>query len=517
MNLKIANDLEKTNDLAKIDELEKHLGASEKRYKRFCEMILSSIPSSILIFDSNQRVVFANKNFLIKSRKDKDDTIGKRIDDLFPPVFTEYTQLSERIKRVFEKGAGDFGQEMLYKAPGLPSRVYYYNLTPLKDDNDVVKSVVLLMNDITEQVRLREKVRRTERHLASVVESANDIVVSTDSHGLIMTWNNAAERISGFTESNLLGKHLATICPDDQQVELRAVLNGLANGRTVKNVEINLMTKMRKYIPISWSFSLMRDDANQIVGVVGVGRDLTERRELEAQLVQSAKLASLGVLAGGIAHEIRNPLGVSSAAAQLILEYPDDAELRYECAEKIYSGIHQASHIIEGLLRFARPSEGRFELTRINDVVEETLGLIAKQMSLQQIKIRKDLAPNLPQVLADKKLLEQVFLNLILNAANAMHQGGNLTILTKSDYTGSIKIIFTDTGCGIPEENLDKIFDPFFTTMPVGMGTGLGLSISYGIIKQHNGFIDVESVVGKGATFTVTLPISKQPIGNGGK
>lgn len=515
MNLKLANGPEKINGSARIDGLEKHLGISEKKYKRFCEMILSSIPSSILIFDNRQKVVFANKNFLIKSRRSEDDTIGKEIDDILPPVFTEYTRLSERIKQVFEKGKKDFGQEMLYRAPGLSSRVYYYNLTPLKDDNGVVESVMLLMDDITEQVRLREKVRRTERHLASVVESANDIVVSMDSYGLIMTWNKAAERISGFTESSLLGKHLATICPDDQQVELRSVLQGLARGKTVKNVEINLMTKGRKYIPISWSFSLMRDDGNQIVGIVGVGRDLTERRELEAQLVQSAKLASLGVLAGGIAHEIRNPLGVSSAAAQLILEYPNDEKLRCECAEKIYTGIQQASHIIEGLLRFARPSESRFELTRINDVVEETLVLVAKQMSLQQIKTKKDLAPNLPKVLADKKLLEQVFLNLILNAANAMPQGGNLTILTRSNYMELVKIIFTDTGCGIPKENLDKIFDPFFTTMPVGMGTGLGLSISYGIIKQHNGFIDVESTVGKGSTFTITLPIGKKPINNG--
>ncbi|HHT9125274.1 MAG TPA: PAS domain S-box protein [Candidatus Brocadiia bacterium] len=515
MNLKLVNGPEKTGDSPRIDGLENHLGASEKKYKRFCEMILSSIPSSILIFDSEQKVVFANKNFLIKSRKSEENTIGKGIDDILPPVLTEYSRLSERIRRVFEEGRRDSGQEMLYRAPGLPSRVYYYNLTPLKDDNRVVESVMLLMDDITEQVRLREKVRRTERHLASVVESANDIVVSMDPYGLIMTWNNAAERISGFIESNLLGNHLATICPDDQQVELRSVLHDLAKGRTVKNVEINLMTKGFKYIPISWSFSLMRDDENQIVGIVGVGRDLTERRALEAQLVQSAKLASLGVLAGGIAHEIRNPLGVSSAAAQLMLEYPDDAKLRCECSEKIYSGIQQASRIIEGLLRFARPSEGRFELTKINTIVEEALVLIARQMSLQQIKIRKCLAPNLPQVLVDKKLLEQVFLNLILNAANAIPQGGDLTIFTRSNYTDSIKIIFKDTGCGIPEENLDKIFDPFFTTMPVGMGTGLGLSISYGIIKQHNGFIDVESIVGKGSTFTITLPIGKNPVKNG--
>ena len=147
MNLKVANGPEKTSDSARIDGLEKHLGASEKKYKRFCEMILSSIPSSILIFNGGQKVVFANKNFLIKSRRSEDETVGKEIDDILPPVFTEYTRLSERIRHVFEKGRIDFGQEMLYRAPGLPSRVYYYNLTPLKDDNGVVESVMLLMDD----------------------------------------------------------------------------------------------------------------------------------------------------------------------------------------------------------------------------------------------------------------------------------------------------------------------------------------------------------------------------------
>ena len=253
----------------------------------------------------------------------------------------------------------------------------------------------------------------------------------------------------------------------------------------------------------------MRDDTQTIIGIVGVGQDLTERRELEAQLFHSAKLASLGIMAGGIAHEIRNPLGISSVAAQILLEDPDNESLRKECAEKIYSGIKRASLIIEELLKFARPTEGRFESTNVNEAIMETLSLIEKQIVLMRIEIKKNLHHPIPLMKAEKNLLKQAFLNIILNAANAMPDGGTLTITTSSDQKNTIQITFHDTGCGISPENTDKIFDPFFTTMPVGKGTGLGLSITYSIIKQHEGAIHVESAAGKGTTFMIQLPVKK--------
>lgn len=253
----------------------------------------------------------------------------------------------------------------------------------------------------------------------------------------------------------------------------------------------------------------MKDDLQTVVGIVGVGQDLTERRELEAQLFHSAKLASLGVMAGGIAHEIRNPLGISSAAAQILLECPENESLRKECAEKIYLGIKRASLIIEELLKFARPSDGRSELMNINDAIMETFTLIEKQLLLMRIEIKRNLYPYIPIMKAEKNLLQQAFLNIILNAANAMPDGGTLTITTSINRNDRIVIVFEDTGCGIPIENVDKIFDPFFTTMPVGKGTGLGLSITYSIIKQHEGTIQVESTVGKGSAFTIQLPVKK--------
>ncbi len=239
---------------------------------------------------------------------------------------------------------------------------------------------------------------------------------------------------------------------------------------------------------------------------VAVERELTERRQLEAQLVQSAKMASLGVMAGGSAHELRNPLGIISTNAQLLLEHPDDAQLHIECAQKIHVATQRASQIIENLLKFARPVSAQMQELDLHVVLEEALALLTYQMALQEIRLRKELQPDLPKVYGNPELLQQVFTNMILNACNAMPEGGVLTVRTRATEAGEVEILFKDTGRGIPPENLPKIFDPFFTTMPVGKGTGLGLSISYSIIRQHQGSIEVESRAGEGATFTIRLP-----------
>ncbi len=360
-----------------------------------------------------------------------------------------------------------------------------------------------------ETVQKAEQIARTERHLASVVESANDLVVSMDSEGRIRTWNRTAERLSGLTLEEVAGKHLACLGDKEDQADVESMLAQVACGQQATGKEMNLITKAGQRIPIAWSCSLMRDDEDHVLGIVAIGRDLTETRRFEAQLIQSAKMASLGVMAGGIAHEIRNPLFVSSVAAQLLLENPDDEQLRKECAEKIYSGIQRASHIIQNLLTFARPSGEQKSAVDINEALMETLSLLAHQTAEHRITLETELSSQPPPVMGNKNLLQQVFSNMIFNACNAMPDGGRLIISTNLNADGEIEVSFTDTGCGIPEENLDRIFDPFFTTMPAGKGTGLGLSISFAIVQQHQGAIDVHSEVGVGSTFTIRLPVTR--------
>ncbi|MDP2966529.1 MAG: ATP-binding protein, partial [Pelolinea sp.] len=207
-------------------------------------------------------------------------------------------------------------------------------------------------------------------------------------------------------------------------------------------------------------------------------------------------------------HDLRNPLGIISSCAQLILENPKDSKLRKQGLHKIYTSTRRASLIIENLLMFARPTGGWMEKEIIpHTIIHETLELLNNQITLQNVIVSETYQPDLPYLYGNKEMLQQVFANLILNACNAMPEGGLLKITAEAISTGQVEIRFTDTGCGISHENLNKIFDPFFTTMPVGKGIGLGLSISHAIVLQHSGVIEVQSEVGKGSSFIVKLPI----------
>ncbi len=492
-------------------------GETESQYPTLTTALLDGVPSSVLILDRGLRVTLANRNFLEKARRTSDNTLGRRLEEVFPAAILSSTQLDRRARAVFQDGQPLEGGKMTYRAPGVPQRVYFYSLTPLRDSSGVV-GVLLMMHDITEQERLTQDVRRVEGHLASVVESANDLVVSMGAEGRIMTWNQAAERVSGFSRSAVLGRDLAELCVEEERHQMRALLGAVSRGESRAIHELSLRTHQGKLIPVAWACSPMWDEQGRIVALVAVGRDLTERRLLEAQLFQSAKMASLGVMAGGIAHQLRNPLGASSAAAQLLLREPDNRELGRECAQKIYEGIKRASAIIESLLRFARPDGGAFNAIQVNDVIGDTVAMLNHQANLSQVQVETDLAVGLPTANANPSALQQAFTNLFLNACQAMPTGGRLIIRSRlAEPADCVAVDFADTGCGIPQENLTQVFDPFFTTRPVGKGVGLGLTIAYSILQQHGGSIQLHSTLGKGSTFTVLVPIHTTAHPTGGQ
>ncbi|HEY9073137.1 MAG TPA: PAS domain S-box protein, partial [Desulfobaccales bacterium] len=355
-----------------------------QRYRTLYEMLLEAIPSSVLLIDRDLRIVSVNRNFLDKNRRTLPDTIGHRLEEVFPAIIIDQMDFPGRIRQVFEKNFRIKGERMTYRAPGIPMRIYYYSILPFSWMG-VVELAMLLMEDVTEQVRLSEEVRRVERHLALVVESAQDIVLSTDMAGSILTWNTAAERLSGFALHEVRGQNFFDFCADNDHGEMRRVFANLRAGKEAQISEWDLKTWKGGRLPVSWIFSPMKDHLSQTAGVVAVGRDLTERRKFEAQLLQSQKLAALGVMAGGIAHEIRNPLAVCSSAAQFIMEEDITPEFRRECAAKIHTGIQRASMIIENLLRFARPSV-KTELKEIDltALLEETLSLVSNQARIQK-------------------------------------------------------------------------------------------------------------------------------------
>jgi hypothetical protein len=239
--------------------------------------------------------------------------------------------------------------------------------------------------------------------------------------------------------------------------------------------------------------------------------DITEREELERKLVQADKLSSIGLLAAGVAHEVNTPLAVISTYAQMLAKQVAGDEQKSKLLDKIARQTFRASEIVNSLLNFSRTSSTAFEDIDLNRVLRETLTLLEHQFQKSSINVESDLETDLPLIRGNAGKLQQVFLNLFINARDAMESGGTLRVTTKPDAVG-VQVEVSDSGPGIPRENLARIFDPFFTTKGARKGTGLGLSVSYGIVEEHGGVIEVESKAGEGTVFRLEFPAVQKAV-----
>lgn len=474
-------------------------------HESFFHAAMATIPSSILLFDERLSVLMVNHNFLEKSHGTLEGTLGRRLHDIFPEAFQDIA-LDQQIREVIVSGRTLHRQRMTYRAPGVPLRVYSYSICPLQLHGGA-RGAILVMDDVTDLLRLAEEVRRMQLRLASVVESAGDLIVSTDPTGAIMTWNAAAEKATGYSRAETRGRSLADLIDAPESLEVTDRFREVARADGRHAVEWSLRCRDGQTIPVSWHLSRMTGSAGEVAGVVVVGRNLVEQRAMEAQIQQAEKLAALGRAIGGIAHEIRNPLGVSYTAAQLLKQRVGSPALLDECIAKVIGGIDRASLIVESLLRFARP--GRIgETTRVDvlGVLRNALMLASGEASAGTT-VEWTLAPLPCPVHADgvQNLLELVVINLILNAFQAMPEGGRLTIGMRLDAADVVMEI-SDTGPGIPEADRSKVFDPFFTTRTDTCRSGLGLSISHSIVQQHGGGLTLNTSPRGGTTFTVRLP-----------
>jgi len=328
------------------------------------------------------------------------------------------------------------------------------------------------------------------------------------------------EEMLSIPKEQLIGTHISRFYMNGIE-EARKIMKTLHEFERHRNYEITMVVEgndqQRRTIPILTSNALLKDENGQIIGTMGVFKDLSEQKKLEEQLrrtkanlIQAGKMRALGDLVSGVAHELNNPLMASTTILHVIGENmpPDDPnQPRFEVIKQCNQRIGK---IVNQLREFSRQS--RFEILSVdvNEAIENVMALTSQQLMNHNIRVVKNLQPDLPRVMGDSNQLEQVFLNLISNARDAMEktQKKTLTIETISrPYNGTVEINISDTGTGIPREVLDKIFDPFFTTKQVGKGTGLGLSICYSIIELHEGKIEVESKPGQGSTFRLIFPI----------
>jgi len=378
-----------------------------------------------------------------------------------------------------------------------------------------------------ERVNLKRKLKQYTRNLETLVREANvelerayqfreniienspDAIVCIRKGGEIIIFNSAAEKLTGYSKGEVIGKmNIVELYPPGVARKIMKDLKSPDFGGKdiLQKRQVSIVHQNGEDIPVYISAAILYENGVE-AGSMGVFTDLREKLRLEKQLLRSEKLSSLGKLSAGIAHEINQPLtGVLTFAHLLLKKFKDDVSTCKDL-EIIVRETTRIRGIVQGILDFAREMPMQKKPWIIHQILDQTLEIVIHQQRFFGITLEKEYDGAMQPIIADSNLMEQVFMNIILNALDAMKGSGTLIIRTR-DLKDAVEIDFQDTGLGMPEEILDKIFDPFFTTKESteGMGMGLGLAVSYGIVKNHNGEITVVSKEGLGSTFTIRLP-----------
>ena len=490
-----------------------------------CRRLFEAAQDGILILDADTGQIMDVNPFLVNMLGySHDEFVGKALWEISP--LKDVAPNREAFLKLQKEGYIHYEHLPLETKDGRPIDVEFVsNVYPVNGASVIQCNI----RDITERKRAEDLLRqewvkaegllRQERTRAQeYLDIAEVMLVALNEQGHITMMNRKGCLILGYEEAELIGQNWFDTClPARLRDELRLVYQRLMAGevKPVGYFENAVLTGSGEERIIAWHNSIMRDEEGHITGTLSSGEDITERRQAEdiqrqtrEQLVMASRLASLGRLASGVAHEINNPLTVVIGGAQMLME----KEIPEDIKEDLYlinDSAQCVAGIVQGLLIFARQSAPGKEHVDINDLVSRVLRIQAHEMKIHDIEVTTKFAPDLPRTMVDVGQIQQVFLNTILNADQAMvkaHNGGHF--LVKTEQVGDIiRITFKDDGVGIAREDLPKLFDPFFTTKAVGEGVGLGLSISYGIIQAHNGRIYARGKPGKGATFVVELPV----------
>jgi PAS domain S-box-containing protein len=351
------------------------------------------------------------------------------------------------------------------------------------------------------------EIARLKDFSENIVESLNVGVLAVDLEGTVEAWNSRMEQVFGVPRDVAVGQPLGSLLP----AELASEIAARDDQEQITGIYKHRLQRQGGSLILNVSITPLVGKSGERIGRLLLFDDVTQRERMEEQMSQTEKLTSLGLLAAGVAHEVNTPLAVISNYIQMLAKQMPDGDPRHSIIEKIVKQTFRASEIVNNLLNFSRTGAGELADVDLNRVVEETLSLVAHPLKTSQIRVVKQLTDGLPPVRGSANKLQQVFLNLFLNARDAMPTGGMLEVRTTA-HNGSVEIEVVDTGNGIPREHIHRIFDPFFTTKATGRGTGLGLSVSYGIIKEHAGRIDVRSTPGRGTSFHVEFPAVRKAV-----
>ncbi len=498
-------------------ELESLL-AYHKKMRQNTQRVLDSLPYKLMVVNRDKTINMVNRTFLEARGLKHEDVLG---------------QYCHKIRYGLERPCGELGKPCYLDAvkerrevistiheidmPEGKKRFEVITVSPMFDENGELAQILETSRDVTDRLKLEREVQRSKTFFENVIESTVDGIVVVDTKGNVLIFNEGMEKLTGYSAREIIVKgHLSSFYDIDVAKENMKKMRSDEHGPLGKlnPTRMSITTNAGEEIPVTLSASIIEVNKEEI-GSVGVFTDMREilqmRKDLEEvhlQVVQSEKIASVGRMAAGVAHEINNPLSGVLIYAELLKENLQDDPGNLNDINEVIEQTLRCKKIVSELLEFSRQTVGKVSSFHIGDLIHKCLNLLINQSAFQGIAVREDFQSDLPQMAGDMGQLQQVFTNLFINAADAMKGEGELSIAVRYDEgKEQFTISVADTGPGIPEGLRDKIFDIFFTTKPVGKGTGLGLSITERIIKLHGGRIWVECPPEGGTRFDIELPM----------
>jgi len=488
---------------------ERRIEEEKSKVKNRLEAILNGIDEGLAVIDRHYKIRSTNRAFVKSLRHSGESVVGKYCYK----VLYNYAKPCKQcvVRNTFQ--TGKFSESIRLYRDSDETKIYYETRAyPLRDLEGNISQVICIFRDITKKRKLEERIRYLKEYNESIVASVPSSILVVDKNLRIILANQSFYQDFELEKKEVESKSIERVLPAELN---KKILKAIRTANFLKNEEVETTFPRigRKVVHISIvGTKLEEDEEDRILIII---EDVSEKKQLEDELIRLGKLAVLGELSAGLAHEINNPLAIISGYAQMLRAEPTMDETRKQrYSKEIVEQAERAARIIRKVRGFARPGETRMESVDINGTLIRTLSLLKDQVHLKNIRINEDLDLSLPGIKADKDQLEQIFLNIILNAVEAMSNGGELMLKTKLRGQGTkvstkrVELTISDTGCGVSKENLGKIFDPFFSTKH--NSTGLGLSITHSLLNRHHGTIAVESEVSKGTTFVITFPLSSE-------
>lgn len=470
-------------------------------------LVVESSPNGMLMVDESGTILLVNRQIEQLFGYGRAELIGQPVEMLVPQrvrshhagdrdEFFAHSELRAMGKGRDLYGVRKDGQEVRLEIGLSPVRT--------RGGMRVLASVV----DISERKRAEQTLQKERDFIDAVLETAGALVVVLDREGRILRFNRACEQTTGYSSEEVLGRYVwdLFVLPDEVD-EVKAVFKRLRGGEPRNDYENYWKGKDGFLRRISWSNTVLTDSNGMVDYIVAAGLDITDFKQIQEQLRKTERIAELGTLASGMAHEIGTPMNVILGRAEYLLQRTSDEGMK-KGLSTIVTQIERITKVMNQLLAFARRRTPERRAVDLGVIVDDTLEMFQDRMTHSRITVEKAIEADVPSVHADRDQLIQVLINLVMNSVHAMPEGGRLR-LSLARENNHVRLGVSDTGHGMPEETRSKIFDPFFTTKDFGKGTGLGLTVVKGIIEEHGGTIAVESAVDRGTTFWIRLPVDE--------